>query len=66
MPERANSHWAVVGRRLKEVEAAEGLGGRRMAEALGISEVNWSRYKSGTRELPIPVAVSCVASTAAR
>lgn len=50
------SEWVVVGRRLREVESAEGLDGRRIAEALGITEVNWSRYKSGTRELPIPVA----------
>jgi hypothetical protein len=46
----------LVGQRLKEIELAEGLDGRRMAEALRITDVNWSRYKSGTRELPIPVA----------
>ena len=46
----------LVGQRLKEVELAEGLDGRRMAEVLRITDVNWSRYKSGTRELPIPLA----------
>jgi transcriptional regulator with XRE-family HTH domain len=56
MPERLNPDWAVVGQRLREIELAEGLGGRQIAEALGITEVNWSRYKTGTRELPIPVA----------
>jgi hypothetical protein len=39
----------LVGQRLKEIELAEGLDGRRMAEALRITDVNWSRYKSGTR-----------------
>jgi transcriptional regulator with XRE-family HTH domain len=56
MAEDAKPEWAAVGKRLRQIEIAEGKNGNRIADELGISRQSWSKYKNGKRELPIWIA----------
>jgi transcriptional regulator with XRE-family HTH domain len=58
MPESSNPEWVAVGKRLKLIELAEGKNGNQIAADLEIDRRNWSKYKKGQREFPIPLAAN--------
>lgn len=43
--------------RLKECRLARGYTQQEVADALGISRVNYTRYETGAREIPLDVLV---------
>jgi transcriptional regulator with XRE-family HTH domain len=56
MGEESKPEWIATGKRLRQIEIAEGLSGNKIAAELGINARAWSNYKMGRRELPIPIA----------
>lgn len=49
------------GFRLKDCRLARGLTQEKVADALGISRVNYTRYETGVREIPLDVLIDLAA-----